>query len=442
MQTFIMIGQLLLGLSILVFVHELGHYLAARAFGMRIEKFYIFFDFGKTKLFSFKRGDTEYGLGWFPLGGYVKISGMIDESLDKEALKQAPQPWEFRSKPTWQRLIVMVAGVFMNLILGIFMFSMISLKYGDQTIPLAKNDPAIVALEYGQKIGFQTGDTLLSVNGKAFSSLNEFSDLYSYQLLLSNNAKIIVQRNGKQEVIHTPNNFLNEIVDIGLSNFIQPAYRFHVKKVKPKSFADKGGLKANDKIIAIDGVSLTYYYDFVNRLAKVKDKIQLTVLRNNDTVTLANVNVDEQGKIGFYPEFDVITETQKYGFFESFKVGNDKAWFMLKENTLGFIKLFKGEVDPRKAIKGPVGIATIYGGEWIWLNFWTITALLSLILAFMNLLPIPALDGGHVITIFIEMITGRPLGPKTMEVIQIIGMIIVFGLIIFSIFNDIIQGWF
>jgi len=442
MQALVMIGQLLLGLSILVFVHELGHFLAAKAFGMRIEKFYIFFDFGKTKIFSFKRGETEYGLGWFPLGGYVKISGMIDESLDKEQLKQPPQPWEFRSKPTWQRLIVMVAGVFMNLILGIFMFSMIALKTGDVTIPLSKNDPAIVALDYGKKVGFQTGDTLISINNKPVSQLNEFSDLYSYQLLLSNHAKVEIRRNGKDTVIQTPENFLNEVVDEGLNNFIQPGYHFYVRKVKPKSNADKAGLKAQDVIIAVNDTSVMYYYDFVDRLAKNKKKVDLTVLRNSDTLVLQNVEIDENGKIGFYPEFKVVTDTHYYGFFESFKVGNNRAWFMLKENTLGFVKLFKGEVDPRKALKGPVGIATIYGGEWIWLNFFTITALLSLILAFMNLLPIPALDGGHVITILIEIITGKPLGPKTLEILQIIGMVIVFGLIIFSIFNDIVQSWF
>lgn len=437
-----MIGQLLLGLSILVFIHELGHYLAARAFGMRIEKFFIFFDFGKTKIFSFKHGNTEYGLGWFPLGGYVKIAGMIDESLDKEALKLPPQPWEFRSKPTYQRLIVMVAGVFMNLILGIIMFSLISYKYGEQIIPLDKNDPAIVALDYGKEIGLKTGDTLLSVNDHPVAALNEFSDLYSYELLLANKVKIEIIRNGKKVIVYTPDNFLNKVADIGLEKFIQPAYHFHVKKVKPKSYAHKAGLKPNDRIIAINDTNVSYYYDFVDRLSNYKNFVNLTVLRNNDIAKLNKVGVDEQGKIGFYPEFDVKIETLKYGFFESFIVGNNKAWFMLKENTLGFIKLFQGEVDPRKALKGPVGIATIYGGEWIWLNFWTITALLSLILAFMNLLPIPALDGGHVITIFIEMITGKPLGPKTMEIIQIIGMVIVFGLIIFSIFNDIIQNFF
>jgi regulator of sigma E protease len=441
MQTLIMIGQLLLGLSILVAIHELGHFLAAKAFGMRVEKFYIFFDFGKVKLFSFKRGETEYGIGWFPLGGYVKIAGMIDESMDKEQMAKPPQEWEFRAKPKWQRLIVMVAGVFMNLILGIFIFSMISFYYGETHIPVSKNDPAIVAMDYGQEIGFQTGDTLVEVNGTAFNELRRFNDMYSYELLLSNDVEVIVKRNGKLTTLKTPDNFLNTISDKGVDSFIQPAYPFHVRKVKKRSFADKGGLRANDKIIAVDASPVNYYYEFVQKL-KDKKQIDLAVLRNEDTVQLAGVQIDEEGKIGFYPEFDVNVEVTTYGFFESFGVGNNKAWFMLKENTLGFLKLFKGEVDPRKAIKGPVGIATIYGGEWIWLNFWTITALLSLILAFMNLLPIPALDGGHVIMILIEMISGRQIGQKTMEVIQTIGMIIVFALIIFSVFNDIIQQWF
>jgi len=434
-----MIGQLLLGLSVLVFIHELGHFLAAKAFKMRVDKFYIFFDFGKFKLFSFKRGDTEYGLGWFPLGGYVKIAGMIDESMDKEQLKKDPEPWEFRSKPTWQRLIVMVAGVFMNLILGIFIFSMISFGYGDQKIPLDKNDPAIVAGEFGQKIGFMTGDTIIRINELNFSDLDEFNDIYSLKIL-DNNSKILIQRQGKEVTIKTPSNFLDQFADEGKDDFIYPAYHFHVKNVIANSNADAGGLQDNDKIIAINGSRVDYYYDFVGRLKNEK-QIDLTVLRNSDTLELPAIKVDE-GKIGFYPEFDVYVEHLKYGFFKSFKIGNSKAWTLLEENTIGFIKLFSGDVDPRKAVKGPVGIATIYGGEWIWLNFWMITGLLSLVLAFMNLLPIPALDGGHVITIFIEMITGRPLRQKTMEIIQTIGMIIVFGLIIFSIFNDIIQNWF
>ncbi|MBC8344010.1 MAG: RIP metalloprotease RseP, partial [Bacteroidetes bacterium] len=419
-----------------------GHFLAAKAFGMKVDKFYIFFDFGKVKLFSFKRKETEYGIGWFPLGGYVKIAGMIDESMDKEQLAKPPQAWEFRAKPRWQRLIVMVAGVFMNLLLGIFIFSMISFYYGETHIPVSTNDPAIVAMQYGEEIGFQTGDTLVEINGTPFSDFKKFTDMYSFELLLSNNIDILVKRDGKLVTITTPDDFLNTISDRSLDLFIQPAYSFHVRKVKQRSNAERGGLKAGDKIIAVDQVPINYYYDFVQRL-EGKRKVDLRVLRNQiDTVELSNVQIDEEGKIGFFPEFEVNVEVTSYAFFQSFKRGNQKAWFMLKENTIGFAKLFQGEVDPRKAIKGPVGIATIYGGEWIWVNFWTITGLLSLILAFMNLLPIPALDGGHVITILIEMISGRTIGTKTMEVIQTIGMIIVFGLIIFSIFNDVFQQWF
>lgn len=439
MQTVIMIGQLLLGLSILVAIHEFGHFLAAKAFGMRVDKFFIFFDFGKKKLFSFKKGDTEYGIGWFPLGGYVKIAGMVDESMDKEQLAKPPQPWEFRSKPPWQKLIVMIAGVFMNLILGIFIFSMMSFHYGEKHIPVQNNDPAIVAMEYGKELGFQTGDTLLTVNGIEYQSLKKFNDLYSYNLLLANNIDVEVLRNGEKVIITTPKNFLNTVADGGVDKIIQPAYKFSVEK----TINNKSGLQADDKIVAINDTSIKYYYEFVDKVQSYKNKsVAISVVRDFDTVVLSKVAIDKNGKVGFYTKDERNTITTSFGFFESFKVGNKKAWYLLKENTLGFISLFKGDVDPRKAIKGPVGIATIYGGVWVWANFWLITGLISLILAFMNLLPIPALDGGHVITVLIEMVTGRPLGFKTMEVIQTIGIVIVFGLIIFSVFNDIIQNFF
>ncbi len=440
MQTLTMIGQLLLGLSILVAIHEFGHFLAARAFGMRVDKFFIFFDFGKKKLFSFKKGHTEYGIGWFPLGGYVKIAGMIDESMDKKQLEQPPQPWEFRSKPAWQRLIVMVAGVVMNLILGILIFSFILFHYGEQYIPVNQNDPAIVAMDYGKKMGFQTGDTLISVNGVKYSDLEKFQDLFSYKLLLQNHAEITVQRNGKLVTFYTPDNFLNEIADLGVDQIIQPAYSFKVKKVPKNSTAYKSGLRDGDRIVAINDTTVRYYWEFVQRANNYRNKnIDLTIKRNDKLLTLNDVPVNEKGKIGFYAEDERVIKYVRYNLAQALRYGNSKAWNLLKENTLGFISLFRGDVDPRKALKGPVGIATIYGGEWIWINFWTITGLLSLVLAFMNLLPIPALDGGHVITIFIEMISGKPLSTKTMEVIQTIGIIIIFGLIIFTIFNDIIQ---
>lgn len=445
MQTLIMIGQLLLGLSILVFIHELGHFLAARMFGIRVEKFYIFFDFWGKKIFSFKKGDTEYGIGWFPLGGYVKIAGMVDESMDTEKLKAPPEPWEFRSKPAWQRLIVMVAGVFMNLVLGIVMFSVMTYYYGDQYIPINKNDPAIVAFSLGQEVGFKTGDTLLKINDKNFNDLRKFEDIYSFNLLLSENATVTVLRDGKQVVININKNFLNKITDQGIDNFLNPGYSFTVKEVLAGSNAAKGGLKANDKIIALNDTSIHYYYQLIYALQKHSGyPVKLTILRNNkDTIISPTMQVANSGKIGFAPDINVQLAVQKYGFLESFKVGNAKSWRMLKENTIGFGKIFQGQVDPRNAIQGPISIAKkIYGGVWIWEKFWNITALLSLILAFMNLLPIPALDGGHVITIIIEFIIGKPIRTKILEIIQTVGMVIIFALMIFSIFNDVIQNFF
>jgi regulator of sigma E protease len=445
MQTLIMIGQLLLGLSILVFIHELGHYLAARMFGIRVEKFYIFFDFWGKKIFSFKKGDTEYGIGWFPLGGYVKIAGMVDESMDTEKLKNEPEPWEFRSKPAWQRLIVMVAGVFMNLVLGIVMFSVMSFYYGEQYIPVNQNDPAIVAYSLGEEVGFKTGDTLLKINNTNFKDLKRFEDIYSFDLLLTENASVTVLRNGKEKVINIDPNFLNKITDQGIDNFINPGFSFFVREVAPGTNADKAGLKANDRIIALNDTTVHYYYQLIKEFKEHSGyPVKLTIIRNNkDTVILPQVQVANNGTIGFYAEMNIQFAVESYGLLKSFEVGNDKAWRMLKENTIGFAKIFQGQVDPRNAIQGPISIAKkIYGGVWIWEKFWNITALLSLILAFMNLLPIPALDGGHVITIMIEFITGKPLRTKVLEVIQTIGMIILFALMAFAIFNDVIQNFF
>jgi regulator of sigma E protease len=440
-----MIGQLVLGLSILVFIHELGHFLAARMFGIRVDKFYIFFDFWGKKLFSFKKGDTEYGIGWFPMGGYVKIAGMVDESMDTKKLSNEPEPWEFRSKPSWQRLIVMVAGVFMNLILGIILFSIISFYYGEQYVPVNQNDPAIVAYSLGKEVGFKTGDTLLKINNTNYNELKKFEDIYSFNMLLSENATATVRRNGKEVVIHMPSGLLNKISDQGTQKFIDQGFRFFVKEVMPGSNAEKGGLKNNDKIIALNDTAIIYYYDLIDVLHKHSGyPVKLTVIRNNkDTVICPAVQVANNGKIGFEPGINLQYAVLKYGFFESFKAGNTKSWRMLKENTIGFIKIFKGEVDPRNALQGPISIAKrIYGGIWIWEKFWNITALLSLILAFMNLLPIPALDGGHVITIFIEIISGKPLRTRVLEIIQTVGMIILLGLTAFAIFNDIFQNFF
>ena len=437
MQTFTMVAQVLLALSLLVAIHELGHFLAARMFGMRVDKFYIFFDFGKKKLFSFKRGHTEYGIGWFPLGGYVKISGMIDESMDKEQLSKPPQPWEFRSKPAWQRLIVMIAGVFMNLVLGIIIFSIMSFHYGESYKPIKDNNFGIVAFEFGKEVGFKTGDVITEINGQSIYDFRDFSEIFRFQVLFADNAKVTVLRNGEEKIIELPEDFLNRFADDNQARFITERIKFKVGIIEPKSNAKKAGLKKGDKIVKVNSDTIIYFDEFKSILDKNKNKsIDLVVIRDENQLSIADVKVSEEGTIGFRVFDDGVIETQHYGFFESFAVGNKKAWITLKEQVLGFGKLITGKVNPRKALGGPIKIATYFGGVWDWQNFWFWSGLLSLILAFMNLLPIPALDGGHVITIFIEMITGRQLNTKVMEVIQTIGIIIIFALMLFVIIND------
>jgi regulator of sigma E protease len=437
MQTFTMIAQVLLALSILVAIHELGHFLAARMFGMRVDKFYIFFDFGKKKLFSFKRGHTEYGIGWFPLGGYVKISGMIDESMDKEQLNKPPQPWEFRSKPAWQRLIVMIAGVFMNLVLGIIIFSIMSFHYGESYKPIKENNFGIVAYDFGEDVGFKTGDVITEINGQSIYDFRDFSEIFRFQVLFADNAKVTVLRDSEEEVIELPEDFLNRFADDNQANFISERIKFKVGNLQPKSNAKKAGIEKGDIIVKVNSDTIIYFDQFKTILDSNKEKtIEILVLRDDKPIKINNVKVTAEGTIGFQVVDNGYIETEHYGFFESFAVGNKKAWVTLKEQVLGFGKLITGKVNPRKALGGPIKIATYFGGVWDWQNFWFWSGLLSLILAFMNLLPIPALDGGHVITIFIEMITGRPLNTKAMEIIQTIGIIIIFALMLFVIVND------
>jgi regulator of sigma E protease len=364
--------------------------------------------------------------------------------MDTEKLKEEPKPWEFRSKPAWQRLIVMVAGVFMNLILGIIMFSVMSFYYGEQYVSVNQNDPAIVAMKLGEETGFRTGDTLYDINGTKFLDLKRFEDIYSFELLLAEDAKVSVIRNGEEKQIQIPHSLLDKITDKGIDNFINPAFKFSIKDILPESNAEKAGLKPNDRIISLNDTTILYYYQFVYMIRNYAGKsVNLQVLRQSDTLELKNVAVNDAGMIGFSVNSELKYAVQKFGFFESFAVGNDRAWYMLKENTMGFGRILKGQVDPRNALQGPISIARkFYGGIWIWEKFWNITALLSLILAFMNLLPIPALDGGHVITIIIEFITGKPLKTRVLEVIQTIGLIIIFGLMIFAIFNDVVQNFF
>lgn len=435
MEILVMISQLILGLTILVSLHEFGHYIAARMFGIRVEKYFIFFDAWGYKLFSFTRGNTEYGVGWLPLGGYVKISGMIDESMDTEQLKQEPKPWEFRSKPAWQRLIVMVAGVVFNIVLGILIFSLLTFKFGETYTPVDKMKYGIEAGPLGEKVGFHDGDKILKVNGK---QVKKFREIFSTEVLLQDNATVTVLRDEGEVRISIPPGFANKIANKDPSEFIMERTTFTVRRVLDNSNADKAGIRAGDKLLEINGQDARFFNRFKEILEEnTSKKVLITILRDGNEMT-RKVKVDDKGKIGFVAEFDLPTETEKYSFFSSFARGTERGWDAISQTFLGLIKLIQGELSPQSGLQGPISIAkNIYGGIWLWSRFWEITALLSLIIGFMNILPIPALDGGHVIFLLIEIVRGKPLSDNVLKVIQTIGMSILIALMIFVIFNDI-----
>ncbi|MFA7381380.1 MAG: RIP metalloprotease RseP [Bacteroidia bacterium] len=436
MEVLVMIGQLILGLSILVFFHELGHYTAARAFGIKVEKFYLFFDAWGFKLFSFKRGDTEYGIGWLPFGGYVKIAGMIDESMDTEQMQKAPEPWEFRSKPAWQRLIVMIAGVVVNAVLAVFIFALMVWHYGETYLPNSQVKYGIVAHELAKEIGLQTGDKIVSINGQ---TLERFEDILSPKVLLGENMVLNIDRNGTLMDIAIPDDFANKFTD-KRDAFLDKRMTFFVAQPLPGSNASKAGLKPEDRIIALNGNPFSFFDEFQQLLKDNKEKeVQLSVLRSTDTLLL-KAKVDADGKLGFMPDTkDFELKTIEYTLAQAIPIGTTKAWNALADNARGLSKIFKGKVSASKSVQGPIGIAQIYGGQWIWSKFWYLTGLISIILAFMNILPIPALDGGHVVFLIAEMIKGKPLSIKFMEKAQMVGMVLLFGLMIFAVFNDVIK---
>lgn len=438
MDGLIMAAQLLLGLSILVILHELGHYLAARAFGIKVEKFYLFFDAWGFKLFSFKKGDCEYGIGWLPLGGYVKISGMIDESMDTEQMNQPPQPWEFRSKPAWQRLIVMLGGVFVNIVVGIFIFWMMTFSYGETYIANSSVKNGINPGVIGEEIGLKRGDRIIAVNGQ---KVIRFEELISSKVLLGN-TNLTVIRDNKTLYVKVPDNILNKVSDLGIEEFISrmPLISSTVDSVF--SNAEKAGLQKGDKIKSINNTPIKYSVDIRDELKKYKGKpILFTVNRGNKDLNI-NVPVDTAGAIGVGFNLDEIKqETINYGFFEALPIGANQAWKTFSDNAKGIWKVLTGKINPRKAFSGPVEIARkVYGGEWIWTRFWASTGFISIALAFMNLLPIPALDGGHVVFLLVEMIKGKPLGDKFMERAQIVGFVLLLSLMVFVLGNDIFKA--
>ncbi|MCO6498395.1 MAG: RIP metalloprotease RseP [Chitinophagaceae bacterium] len=438
------VAYLLLSLSILVIIHEFGHFITAKWFKCRVEKFYLFFD-PWFSIFKKKVKGTEYGIGWLPLGGYVKIAGMIDESMDKEQMKQPPQPWEFRSKPAWQRLIIMVAGVTMNVLLAFFIYAMILYTWGETKLPMKNLNGGIwVTDSLMSDIGLRTGDEIVSINGEPI----EYFDDLTAKILLGK--EIEVKRNGVQETIHVPINLIGQLVEKKKSRnpLVMPRQPVIIGGFADEtSNAEKAGLEVYDKILAVDSLPVTYFDEMAPVLAAYKDSsVDLTIERGGEVIH-REVPVDSAGKIGFFAvagdQLDSLgylkQEKKKYGFFESFPAGVRMTGKQLDMYVQQFKLILSPETEAYKGLGGFKTMATIFPDNgWNWEAFWKITAFFSIILAFMNLLPIPALDGGHVVFTLAEMITGRKPSDKFLEYAQIVGMVILFALLIYVNFND----WF
>lgn len=429
-----MTAQILLSLSILVGLHELGHLVAAKAFGMRVEQYSIGFP---PKIYGVKYGETEYAIGAIPLGGYVKISGMIDESFDTKHINEEPKEYEFRSKPAWQRLIVMMGGIIVNVILGIIISICIVWYYGDTFISKeSANQHGIVALEIGQELGFQTGDKIVQINGEDFEN---FSDVQSPNVLLSG-GYYTVERQGRQVNIPIPTDFIEKLSDRkSVQSFIEIRYPWRIASIPEDSKAIEAGLRPGDKIIEMAGEETIYRDQFEAVKDEHKGEIVPVVVERAGDKRNLEVEIDDEGTIGFFTEALVDYSHRNYSFIEAVPEGTGRAFMAVWVNIKALGKIFKGEVSASKSISGPIGIAQIFGGTWDWARFWSITGLLSMVLAFMNFLPIPALDGGHVMFLSYEIISGRKPSDKFLESAQKIGVVFLLALMAFIIFNDIFK---
>ncbi len=445
MEFIIKISQFLLSLSLLIVLHELGHFIPAKLFKTRVEKFYLFFDI-KYSLFKKKIGETVYGIGWLPLGGYVKIAGMIDESMDKEQMAKPAQPWEFRSKPTWQRLIIMLGGVFVNFILALIIYIFMAFGYGDTDISIESiKDGYSIENPLLVNLGFKTGDDIVAINDfkvKNYSDLRKFIvEADSYTIL----------RDGKERKITLPEDFLGQLTTSEDRSLFELRVPFMVVNVPDTSFNKEANLKKGDIIASINGRNIKYYDELSGVLKEFKNQtIKASILRDNESIE-SELKINEEGKLGIVTTsdikrgkelgyFDIVRK--EYTFGESFGAGWNKFKGQISSYGSQLKKIFNPSTGAYKGVGGFKAIFDIFPDTWSWEIFWSITAFLSIMLGVLNLLPIPALDGGHVMFLLYEMVSGKKPGDKFMEYAQMAGFFILIALVLFANGNDIFKAIF
>ncbi|WP_396168515.1 RIP metalloprotease RseP [Flavobacterium sp.] len=443
MEFAIKLSQFLLSLSILIVLHELGHFIPAKLFKTRVEKFYLFFDI-KYSLFKKKIGGTEYGIGWLPLGGYVKISGMIDESMDKEQMALPAQPWEFRSKPTWQRLIIMLGGVTVNFILAFIIYIGMTFYYGEQYIANENvKDGIWVSNPIVEKLGFKTGDKIVSIDGV---KVQKFDDINKEMFLAK---EVALNRDGNEIKIKLPVNFIDQLMKSERGNIINLRMPFVIGAV-PKESPNKNILKPKDIITSCNGQTVTYADELIVLFQNLKGKTVPAIIKRDGKDVALNLSINESGKLGVlqaslpYDNLEKLglykINKQEYGFFQSIPVGITRGFNELASYGKQLKAIFSPSTGAYKGVGGFGAIFNIFPSTWSWFVFWNITALLSIMLGVMNLLPIPALDGGHVIFLLYEMVSGKKPTDKFLERAQMVGFVLLITLLLFANGNDIYKA--
>ena len=448
MEIIIKASQFILSLSLLIVLHELGHFIPAKLFKTRVEKFYLFFDY-KFSLFKKKVGETVYGIGWIPLGGYVKISGMIDESMDTEQLKQPAQPWEFRSKPAWQRLIIMLGGVFVNFVLGIFIYIMLMYNYGEKFLPnesVNAKDGIWVQDSLATSLGFKNGDKILAVDGE---KVRKFTGI---TLAFINGENVTIDRKGEIIEKKLPVDFISKLMDRRKNDegpILSARIPFMIANIPDDSQNSSADLKPKDLIVSVNGIDTKYYDEVEDELQKHKGQSITITLKRDNTFREVPVLISERGKLGVFGNQFEIDYLEKLGYYnlanleytfsEAIPAGLNKSVETLTDYIKQLKKIFNPKTGAYKGLGGFISIGKIFPSTWSWQAFWNITAFLSIMLGFMNLLPIPALDGGHVVFTLWEMITGKKPGDKFLEYAQVTGFVILIALLLFANGNDIVR---